>query len=77
MKITLNGEPYETKGENIAQLLEELKIAPGRVAVEVNLSIVKKADYASHPLYEGDAVEVVSFIGGGESALSASGVLPT
>ncbi|MCC6345924.1 MAG: sulfur carrier protein ThiS [Nitrospirales bacterium] len=65
MRITLNGEPYEAKGTNVAQLLEELKVAPGMVAVEVNLSIVKKADYAAHPLHEGDTVEIVSFIGGG------------
>ncbi|MBZ0155623.1 MAG: sulfur carrier protein ThiS [Alphaproteobacteria bacterium] len=65
MRITLNGEPYEAKGTNVAQLLDELKIAPGRVAVEVNLSIIKKTEYESCLLREGDTVEVVNFVGGG------------
>jgi thiamine biosynthesis protein ThiS len=65
MKIKLNGEDYETVIETVAQLLEELRIVPGRVAVELNLSILKKADYGTCPLHDGDAVEVVNFVGGG------------
>ena len=36
-----------------------------RVAVEVNLAIVRKAEYASFRLHEGDTVEIVNFVGGG------------
>ena len=38
---------------------------PGRVAVEVNLIIVKKADYDKYALREGDLIEIVNFVGGG------------
>jgi sulfur carrier protein len=45
--------------------LKELGINPDQVAVEVNLSIIKKADYSAYTLKEGDAVEVINFVGGG------------
>lgn len=65
MKLTLNGEPYETTAETVGVLLDELKIQQGRVAVEVNLVIVKRAEFDQHRLAEGDAVEIVNFVGGG------------
>jgi thiamine biosynthesis protein ThiS len=66
MTLTLNGEKKTIQaGLTVAGLLENLKIEPARVAVEVNLSIIKKADYEKHLLNEGDTVEVVSFVGGG------------
>jgi thiamine biosynthesis protein ThiS len=66
MKLIVNGELFETsKSETILDLLNALGIEPGRVAVEVNLTIVKKADYATFRLHEGDGIEVVNFVGGG------------
>lgn len=66
MKLTINGETRDNiKAGTIAELLEELGITAGRVAVEVNLSIVKKADYSEFRLKEGDSVEIVNFVGGG------------
>ena len=66
MTVTLNGETKQIEnGITVSGLLESLKIEPARVAVEVNLSIIKKADYLSHQLNEGDSVEIVSFVGGG------------
>jgi thiamine biosynthesis protein ThiS len=40
-------------------------ILPERVAVEVNLKILKRSEYAEYKLHEGDAIEVVYFVGGG------------
>ncbi len=66
MNLKLNGTETELKeGLTVTGLLETLKIDPGRVAVEVNLKIVKKCDYEKHTLYDGDAVEIVNFVGGG------------
>lgn len=66
MKLTLNGEIKQIEnGITVSGLLESLQIEPARVAVEVNLNIIKKADYLSHQLNEGDSVEIVSFVGGG------------
>ncbi|RJQ45992.1 MAG: sulfur carrier protein ThiS [Nitrospiraceae bacterium] len=66
MKLKLNGTDSEiTDGITVTGLLETLKIEPGRVAVEVNLHIVKKCDYDAHTLKDGDSVEIVNFVGGG------------
>jgi thiazole synthase len=66
MKLKLNGTETELKdGLTVTGLLETLKIEPARVAVEVNLKIVKKCDYEKHALNDGDAVEIVNFVGGG------------
>lgn len=66
MRLTVNGETFETSSAGtIMELLNELKIEPGRVAVEVNLSIIKKSDYSTFRLHEGDKVEIVNFVGGG------------
>jgi sulfur carrier protein len=66
MLLTINGETVEdVKAETVGELLEELKFQTGRVAVEVNLAIVRKAEYGSFRLQEGDVVEIVNFVGGG------------
>jgi sulfur carrier protein len=68
MKITieLNGEPYSVEaGMRVTALLEELKLKPKRVAVEINQTVVPKADYDTIALNPGDRVEVINFVGGG------------
>ena len=66
MLITVNGEKKETPGGlTIAGLLQFLKVQPERVAVELNLDIVKKDRYSTTPVKEGDSVEIVSFMAGG------------
>ncbi len=66
MTVTLNGEIKQIENSiTVSGLLESLQIEPARVAVEVNLKIIKKTDYLSHQLNEGDSVEIVSFVGGG------------
>jgi sulfur carrier protein len=66
MTITLNGQKKEVPdGITVLGLLEHLNIQQQRVAVERNEEIVKKALYAETVLGEGDALEVVSFMGGG------------
>lgn len=65
MKLILNGEAYETSGATVRELLEELQIQSERVAVEVNLAIIRRAEFDRHQLAEGDAVEIVNFVGGG------------
>jgi sulfur carrier protein len=65
LRLTVNGEILEkTNARTVMELLNELQIGPGHVAVEVNLSIVKKADYSTFRLKDGDKVEILNFIGG-------------
>lgn len=64
--ITLNGEPYELDGPlSLADLLDRLQIDPRRVAVEHNLTIVRRPRYDQVTIEAGDRVEIVNFVGGG------------
>ncbi len=66
MRLIVNGEDLEISHvETIQELLDELRVEPCRVAVEVNLSVIKRADYVAYRLNDGDKVEIVSFVGGG------------
>ena len=66
MKITLNGDPHEVSAPlTLTALLEQLNVDPRRVAVEHNLNVVKRADYARTEIREGDQIEIVNFVGGG------------
>ena len=65
MTITVNGQPREVRdGTAIASLLEQMKLKPSNVAVELNRRLVRSERYDT-PLKEGDEVEVVTFVGGG------------
>jgi sulfur carrier protein len=66
MQVKLNGEARELpEAMTILQLLEWLKVRRDIVAVEVNREIVPRARHGERRLEEGDAVEVVTFVGGG------------
>lgn len=64
----LNGEPYELAAPTtVSGLLALLRIDSRRVAVEHNLIVVKRAAYDTTAIDEGDQIEIVNFVGGGES----------
>jgi sulfur carrier protein len=66
MRFTVNGEIMEkSNAGTILELLNEFRIEPGQVAVEINLSIIKKTDYSTFRLKDRDKVEIVNFVGGG------------
>ncbi len=67
MFITLNGEPFEVSGDlTVTELLHLLQIDSRRVAVELNSTVLKRATFDAAIVREGDQVEVVNFVGGGE-----------
>jgi thiamine biosynthesis protein ThiS len=66
MKVKINGEEKEiADGLSLGALLEALQIRPARVVVECNRSIVPRDAYGATLLTEGDALEIVHFVGGG------------
>lgn len=65
MKILVNGEELAIKAETVKALLTELRVGTEGVAVEVNRSIVCRADHAGFRLGDGDRVEIVRLVGGG------------
>ncbi|TPE64600.1 sulfur carrier protein ThiS [Sandaracinobacter neustonicus] len=69
MKITirLNGEPRElAAGSSVAALVASLDLTKGRVAVERNREIVPMSAWDEAALADGDEVEIVHFVGGGQ-----------
>ncbi len=64
--ITVNGEERRVPtGATVAQLLAELDLRPEAVAVEINRCLVRRADRELRRLESGDAVEIVTLVGGG------------
>jgi thiamine biosynthesis protein ThiS len=49
----------------VADLLRHLQLDPRTVVVELNRRIVRRPQLADTELAEGDAVELVHFVGGG------------
>jgi thiamine biosynthesis protein ThiS len=66
LSLTLNGEARSVPpGATVASLLADLSLDTRKVAVERNLEIVPRSRYAQTALADGDALEIVHFIGGG------------
>jgi thiamine biosynthesis protein ThiS len=64
--ITLNGEPFELDAPlSVTDLLTQLEIDPRRVAVEHNLTILKRHTFTTVVIGEGDRLEIVNAVGGG------------
>lgn len=63
--IQVNGEMRQVASATITDLLREIGLAERKVAVERNLEIVPRSQYATTLLADGDAIEIVHFIGGG------------
>jgi len=67
--ITLNGEPRRIDTiVSVRDLLASLGLDPAKIAVERNLEIVPRSLYGEVMVGEGDRLEIVQFIGGGEGA---------
>src|SRR5205809_158221 len=67
--ITLNGEPETLPMPlSIQQLIERIGLDPRKIAVEVNREVVPKARHSERCLQAGDAVEIVTLVGGGAQA---------
>lgn len=63
--IKINGEYRQIDGTNLLEYLRINGYNPTVVAVEINGVIIKKSDFVSTTLSDGDSVEIVSFVGGG------------
>ncbi len=67
MRVIINGENKElSRPMSVAELLGDLGLNAQKVALERNLEIVPRSDYATTRLEEGDRIEIVHFIGGGD-----------
>lgn len=66
IEVVVNGVAKTVpEGFSLDRMLVWLEIDPARVAVERNLSIVRKADWGATEITPGDRLEIVWFVGGG------------
>ena len=62
----VNGERKQLRaGMSVRELLEQLGLNPGRVAIEYNLEILPKTKWEETRVAAGDRFEIVQFVGGG------------
>ncbi len=67
ISLTLNGEARSFQGgTSVADLVRDIGLDPAKVAVERNLEIVARSTLADVHLADGDVLEIVHFVGGGQ-----------
>lgn len=66
LQIIVNGETRQIgDGATVEDLLRELALPPGRVAIERNLEILPRPQWAATSIQPQDRYEIVHFVGGG------------
>jgi thiamine biosynthesis protein ThiS len=64
--IVVNGEERAASpGATVKDLLRDLGLDSGRVAIERNLEILPRPKWAETKVAAGDRYEIVQFVGGG------------
>jgi cysteine synthase A len=72
MKVIINGNSEEAiNGTNIATVLKGKNIRPEVVAVELNDEIIEREKYEKTKLKDGDKMEIVYYMGGGNEGGAA------
>jgi len=65
--ITVNGDHMRVRdGLTIAELAAQIGLVPEKVAVERNLEVVPRSTLADVRVEDGDELEIVHFVGGGD-----------
>ncbi len=76
MILHINGEPRDfADGLSLAMLVEQLGMKSDRMAVELNLEIAPRATWAATQLKDGDKLEIVHFVGGGNADSEKAAVI--
>ena len=66
MLVQINGESREVRDRStLDDLVNELSLAPTRIAIELNQKVVRRDQWAKTTLADGDRIEIVHFVGGG------------
>jgi thiazole synthase len=64
--VVINGERKQvTPGATLLEVLKELELDPRAVVVEHNRKIVRRVGLGDVTVQDGDAIELVHFVGGG------------
>ncbi len=66
MKVIINGEErIIEESMSVLDLLKDLGIEEKTMAAAINMQVVKKENWDTHQLQEGDKIEFLQFVGGG------------
>lgn len=66
MKVIVNGIEKEYQSDvSLEAVIEDLELVDKVMASAVNMEIVKKENWATFTLKEGDKLELLEFVGGG------------
>ncbi|HEX7529503.1 MAG TPA: sulfur carrier protein ThiS, partial [Pyrinomonadaceae bacterium] len=69
--VQINGESRQVRDRStLDDLVSELSLAPTRIAVELNQQVVRRDKWAQTILADGDRIEIVHFVGGGDAESS-------
>src|SRR3546814_8934073 len=78
LNLHVNGEQRRiANGASLADLVRQLELDPAKVAVERNLEVVPRSTYGDVRLSDGDELEIVHFVGGGDDGDSRSEEQPS
>jgi thiamine biosynthesis protein ThiS len=68
LRVNVNGEPREVEqNSSLSQLVADLELKPEQIAIELNYSVVRRPEWENTLLQADDKVEIVHFVGGGET----------
>lgn len=67
LRIHINGETRDVPDRiSLDELIRHLALVPERLAIELNHEVVRRSNWPQTLLSEGDRIEIVHFVGGGE-----------
>ncbi len=65
--VQINGQGRDVADKvKLSELVNELSLAPERVAIELNQKVVRRDLWPTTILADGDRIEIVHFVGGGK-----------
>jgi sulfur carrier protein len=65
MRVTINGKTEEVPGRTVLEILKAKDVSPQMVAVELNSKMLERDELASTVVKDGDAIELLFYMGGG------------
>ncbi|HEV8367847.1 MAG TPA: sulfur carrier protein ThiS [Pyrinomonadaceae bacterium] len=68
MRVYVNDESKEfVEGLSLTDLIRQLDLPAQRIAVELNKEVVRRSAWDQTVLRDDDRIEIVHFVGGGDS----------
>lgn len=65
MQVTINGKSENIQEGTVLEILKAKDVSPQMVAVELNSKILERDELARTVVKDGDAIELLFYMGGG------------